>query len=65
MQYFFSCKVAKHEENIYDKKDSIPLVEQIKKHTGCCRLYNTENAQRMQLVKQNQKRSRYYETFTD
>ena len=27
MQYF-SCKVAKHKKNIYDKKDSIPLVEQ-------------------------------------
>lgn len=41
MQYF-SCKVAKHRENIYDKKDSIPLVEQ--------------KTQRMTLVKQNQKK---------
>lgn len=41
MQYF-SCKVAKHEENIYDKKDNIPLAEQ--------------KTQRMTLVKQNQKK---------
>lgn len=33
MQYFYNCKVAKHQKNIYDKKDSILLVEQ--KHSGC------------------------------